>query len=207
LAQEDRTGAPLFPLPSGAWVLIPFMIAFFATATFYQLRSSADIWQEGSPMDMMHGSLLWAAAAMALVNAALRSARLFPLIIWGLAAAAIGLVAIDELFMLHEKSIAITGDDDHPKIFLIAAAGIGIFILSQIEPLHRLALTLFWCGFAAHCLYLVVDLGDGDYFTLPLSRVTLSWMEEYLEITSTAFYFSALFAQAFGVARAGASRN
>ncbi|MZR15351.1 hypothetical protein GQE99_20220, partial [Maritimibacter sp. DP07] len=80
-----------------------------------QLRSSADIWQEGSPMDMMHGSLLWAAAAMALVNAALRSGRLLPLIIWGLAAAAIGLVAIDELFMLHEKSIAITGDDDHPK--------------------------------------------------------------------------------------------
>ncbi|WP_138422370.1 hypothetical protein [Maritimibacter alexandrii] len=101
--------------------------------------------------------------------------------------------------MLHEKAIDITGDDDHPKILLIACAGIGVYVLSKIERLHRPALVLLWCGVAAHFFYLMVDLGDGDYFQLPLSRMTLSWMEEYLELTSTAFYFSALYMQCFRV--------
>ncbi|MAM63870.1 MAG: hypothetical protein CMH11_20485 [Maritimibacter sp.] len=150
-------------------------------------------------MDRLNGSLLWVTSAMALFNATLRSARPMAFMIWLLASATIGVVAIDELFMLHEKAIEITGDDDHPKILLIACAGVGIYILSKIERLHTSAQALLWCGFFAHFCYLLADMGDGDYFDLPLGRVTLTWIEEYLELTSTALYFSALYVQCFNV--------
>ena len=48
-------------------------------------------------------------------------------------------------------------------------------------------------GLAVHFTYLIVDLGDGDYFRLPIAIGSLSWIEEYLELTSSALYFSALF--------------
>ena len=70
----------------------------------------------------MNGGLLWLASSMALMNAVLRSDDLKRSALWLLGCAAIGVVALDELFALHEHSIQVTGDDDHPKILLFLCA-------------------------------------------------------------------------------------
>ena len=39
-------------------------------------------------------------------------------------------------------------------------------------------------------LYLIVDLGDGDFFTLPISRSSAGWAEELLETLAILSYLA-----------------
>lgn len=173
-----------------------FIVPYFAATTVFQLLWDFEINTEGSPFDRMNGGLLWLAASMALMNAVLRSDDLRRTALWLLGCAAIGVVALDELFALHEHSEGLTGDDDHPKILLFLCAVAGVFILNALENLNRKSFWLIVAGLSAHFIYLLVDMGDGDYFSLPLAKPTLHWIEEYLELTASASYFSALFLQA-----------
>lgn len=176
--------------------LVSFLFAYFAATILFQLRRDVSILDEGSPFDLMNGGLLWLASVMALLNAVLRSEDMRRSALWLLGAAAIGIVALDELFALHERSLELTGDDDHPKIVLLLCAGIGVFVLNKFEQLHPWALRLIVGGLVVHFVYLMVDMGDGDYFTLPFAPMTLQWAEECLELTGSALYFSGLFMQA-----------
>jgi len=174
-------------------VLVLFLIAYFSATTVFQLRAETPVSLEGSPMDLMNGGLLWMGSAMALMNAALRFERPSRAALWLLGSAAIGLVALDEIFALHEHSVRVTGDDDDPKILLVSCAALGVLSVVWIERLRGPVLRLLLAGLAVHFTYLIVDLGDGDYFRLPVATGPLSWIEEYLELTSSALYFSALF--------------
>jgi multisubunit Na+/H+ antiporter MnhC subunit len=179
-----------------AWIaaiLLGFLVAFFGAATVFQLRSDEVIWMEGSPLDIMHGSILWMAASTAMMVGVLRLGTPRLAVLWLLGAAVIGVVALDELFMLHEHSVKLTGDDDHPKMLLIASAGIGIFVLTKVETLRGIVIGLLLAGFAAHVFYLIMDMGDGDYFQVPLANHVHRTLEEYFEMIASAFYFSAFF--------------
>lgn len=176
-----------------ALILTGFLIAYFGAATVFQIRSGGIVWDEGSPLDIMHGSILWAASSMALLIAVLRLAKPRLAVLWLLGAAAIGVVALDELFMLHEHSVKITGDDDHPKMALIASAGFGIWFLNRVERLRGIVLGLLIAGFLAHISYLVMDMGDGDYFQVPLPNHVHRTFEEYFEMLASSLYFSAFF--------------
>lgn len=187
--------------------LLLFLVPYFAATTVFQLRSDFAINMEGSPFDRMNGGLLWLASSMALMNAVLRNDDLKRSALWLLGCAAIGVVALDELFALHEHSIQVTGDDDHPKILLFLCAVAGVFILNKLESLNRKAFWLIVAGLSAHFIYLMVDMGDGDYFTIPVSKQTLRWFEEYLELTASALYFSALFLQAIMTFKAPKSED
>ena len=185
--------------------LILFLIAYFTATTVFQLNSDDPINMEGSPFDRMNGGLLWIGSSTALLNGVLRGPWGLRAAIWVLGSAAIGFVALDELFALHEHSVRVTGDDDDPKILLMLCALVGIGILNYVEDLNRTALWLFVAGLAMHFAYLGADLGDGDYFTLPVSGQPLLWIEEYLELAASGFYFSGLFVQAVWVARGDTS--
>ncbi|RIJ17542.1 hypothetical protein D1227_03845 [Henriciella mobilis] len=184
-----------------AIILAGFLAAFFMSATVFQLRTDEVVWMEGSPLDIMHGSMLWAASSMALMIGVLRIGKPRIATLWLMGSAVIGIVALDELFMIHEHSVKITGDDDHPKMLLIASAGIGIFVLNRIETLRGVVLGLLVAGFLAHILYLVMDMGDGDYFQVPLPNHVHRTAEEYLELTASALYFSAFFFHASSMVR------
>jgi len=125
-----------------ALILAGFLIAYFGAATVFQIRSEESFWAEGSPLDVMHGCMLWAASSMALMVAVLRLSKPGLAILWLLGSAAIGVVALDELFMLHEHSVKITGDDDHPKMALILSAAFGIWFLNRVETLRGAVLGL-----------------------------------------------------------------
>ena len=176
-----------------ALILAGFLIAYFGAATVFQIRSEESFWAEGSPLDVMHGCMLWAASSMALMVAVLRLSKPGLAILWLLGSAAIGVVALDELFMLHEHSVKITGDDDHPKMALILCAAFGIWFLNRVETLRGIVLGLLIAGFLAHVAYLTMDMGDGDYFQVPLANHVHRILEEYFEMLASSLYFSAFF--------------
>ena len=175
--------------------LLIFLVPYFAATTVFQLRWDQPVHTEGSPFDRMNGGLLWLASVMALMNAVLRGEDLRRSALWLLGTAAIAVVALDELFALHEYSERVTGDDDHPKLVLLLCACVAVYVLNKLEKLHHIALLLIIGGLSAHFVYLFVEFGDGDFFELPLSKVTLRWIEEYMELTASGFYFSGLFFQ------------
>ena len=47
----------------------------------------------------------------------------------------------------------------------------------------------FLIGYLFHTLYVAVDFGDGDYYTLRFaSPEVLGWLEEYLELFALSAY-------------------
>ncbi len=172
------------------YMIALFIFAFVGSATIFQIYDELPPWRDRSAIDMMNGGMIWMLSALALVMAILRADQPMKAGIWLLGTAALGLVAIDELMGLHERARHIRDDDD-PKIAMAVGAGIALYVLIRTESLRGRALRFLLLGFAVHVLYLLSDLGDGDFFTIALPIDTLRWIEEYLEVTAMCCYFVA----------------
>lgn len=110
--------------------------------------------------------------------------------LWLAISAAIALFAIDEIFGFHERTRDMVGDDDYSKMAQWVLAGGGLYVINRIGVSSLKARIAFVTGYIVHTLYLLSDLGDGDFFTVPfVSRVQLLWAEEYLELFSLLAYF------------------
>jgi hypothetical protein len=100
-------------------------------------------------------------------------------------------LAIDEMYAFHERSEQLIGDDDHLKLLQWFVAGAALLVISRVERVamrwsHPLIL-----GYIVHGIYILVDLGDGGYFTFPvLALGQLQWIEELLEIGAMSLYLA-----------------
>jgi hypothetical protein len=181
---------PAFRPPLADVMIVLFLVAFVGSATIFQIYDELPPWRDRSAIDMMNGGMIWMLSALALVMAILRAEQPGKAGIWLLGCAALGLVAIDELMGLHERARHIRDDDD-PKIAMAVGAGVALYILVRTEALRGRALRFLMAGFAVHILYLLSDMGDGDFFSIALELDTLRWIEEYLEVTAMCCYFVA----------------
>ena len=110
--------------------------------------------------------------------------------LWLAISAAAGALAIDEVFEFHENTRKIVGDDDYIKMLFWFLTGIGSYILYQVERPARKIVLIFLTGYMIHTLYLIADLGDGEFFTLPLPMDVLHWVEEILELLFLQTYLA-----------------
>jgi hypothetical protein len=72
--------------------------------------------------------------------------------------------------------------------WLIAA--VGSYILYCVERPTKDVVIVFVTGLLFHSLYILVDIGDGDIFSLPFSMDTLIWAEEIFETLSLQAYLA-----------------
>jgi hypothetical protein len=127
-----------------------------------------------------------------LLIAAARCYLAWQLLFWLGVTAAFAMLAIDEMFEVHEHTRASLGDDDYIKIIAWFCAGVGAFLIYRIGQTSRTATLALILAFVFQTLWLLSDLGDGDFFSIPLPLIVLQWLEEYFELLASQFYLVAL---------------
>lgn len=176
----------LTAITSRPGVLLACFLACYAAATVaFQSISKIPSWVDGSPVDIMNGSMIWMTCLAALMMSFVRSGKPLLSLIWLAGAGALGIVALDELFGMHEHASKIRDDDD-PKILMALGAGVALSILVYVEKIRRAPLALLIIGFALHCIYLMTDLGDGDFFDITFGN------SDRLRVTEELFEFAAM---------------
>ena len=186
-----RNAARIIVLFSPNIVIVAFILLYIAAATVFQIRSDIPPWRENAPIDLMNGSLIWMVAIIALVMAMITRRDPIRSLMWLAGAAALGFVALDEIFGIHEAAQHIRDDDD-AKIFMAVGAALALVVLVRVQRVNRLCLRLIVAGYTTQLLYLISDLGDGDFFDLTFGHLdALRYVEEYLELLAMSFYFAA----------------
>ncbi len=113
---------------------------------------------------------------------------------WLVACAALSVLAMDEYFGAHEFVERTQDiDDDHFKVVLwLMTAGVLSFICLAERVFRRITYTLL-TGYGFHSLYILVEVGDGDYFRLPFASVhQLKYAEELFELLFLSLYWLGL---------------
>lgn len=173
-------------------LLVLFYVAYLACTIAIQVVKEIPPSKGGGPTDQMNGALIWMISITALLIAAWRVHSVPKFLLWLGVSAAAGLVAVDEVFELHEKTRHTFGEDDYVKNLTIPAALAGMYILYRVEQPSSIVIKTFLFGFLFHVLYILTDMGDGDYFTLPIARMQLLWTEEILEIIANQGYLAGM---------------
>lgn len=188
-ARKDETSRHLlFAL------LALFFSVFLICAGLLQLRSRIAPQTEGGPLDQMNGALLWATSLMGLFIASARQRADLRCLFWLCVSAGFAALAIDEVFQFHEGTRFSVGDDDYIKIAAWGCALSGAYVICRVAQPTRTVIIAFVIALTFQTLWLLSDMGDGDFFTVPLVPLqTLYWIEEYLEIMASMFYLTALF--------------
>ena len=171
-------------------LLLLFHAVYLICAILLQIRSGELPSLSGTVFDRFTGSVLWMLSVTALLFAALRFGTPSKFLLWFVVSAAAGGLAIDEMFEFHEKTRFLLGDDDYIKILFWFCAGVGSYILYRAERPARKTAAIFLTGYLFQTLYLLVDMGDGDFFTLPVSMDVLIWVEEIFETLAMQAYLT-----------------
>lgn len=189
LARNFFTGANMNRSPLYG-LLALFFAVFLVCAGLLQLRSGLPP-QKSGPLDQFNAALLWGSSVLALLAAAEERAISLRLVLWLAMSAGFGALAIDEVFEFHEGTRFAVGDDDYIKIAAWACSGAGCAAIAAVARPGRAALGALAIGFGFTTAWLATDLGDGDFFTLPIPVANLLWLEEYCELIASQFYLTA----------------
>ena len=170
-----------------------FLTCFVAAAIVSQVYSGIAPTMDHSPLDYFTGGALWMASAVCLIMATAYTRTLWKTMFWLAGCVALSLLAIDEFMGIHEATEMVVGDDDHSKVALWACTPIALFLIHRVERLTPAIAMVFALGFLLQTTYLTVDVGDGDYFTLPFELTTLQWVEDICELLFVCTYLFGFF--------------
>ncbi len=146
--------------------LLAFVAVIIFIAVRFQILSGISPSNESSPLEFFTRGLLWMLSLTCLLIA--NRYRSWKLVFWLAGCAALAALAIDERFEFHEQ----TGrrgwfDDDWFKIVSWAGAAVVLYLIVRMEQPSRFAIGAIILGYVFHTLYIIVEMGDGEFFTLP----------------------------------------
>lgn len=170
-------------------LLTLFFGVFLVCAGLLQIYSGLPPQKSGA-IDQLNGALLWASSILTLLIAAQSTRPAWRLLFWLAMSAGFGALAIDEVFEFHESTKFSLGDDDYIKIIAWGCAAIGVYLIWHLSRPARAVVTALMTGFAFTTLWLLSDMGDGDFFTIPIPPANLLWLEEYFELLAAQFYLT-----------------
>lgn len=182
------------------WLYVYFLV-FVVCAIFFQARSSVPPWKDGSPIEYFISSVLWMLSLTCLLIAMENLNAKGKTLFWLAASAALAVLAMDEIFAYHEHTEQLLGDDDYFKIALVLMAGGVLYFISRLEATPWPVARVLLAGYLVQVLWILDDMGDGDFFRLPFPIHVLWWAEEFLELLSMTIYllgFQALYAHIRG---------
>jgi len=172
-------------------LLVGYLGCFVACAVFLQLLSGEHPRVEGSPIDNFTSALLWMTSLVCLLIAGRRLEQRPRALMWLLLCAVFAFLAIDEMYAFHERSEHVIGDDDHVKLLQWVLTGVALVVIARVERMASPARRALVVGYVIHGIYVLIDLGDGGYFRIPLLSLSqLEWLEELLEISAMSVYFT-----------------
>jgi len=192
------TGEDLFRV---VWAL--FCVTFLISAVLLQIAEHEPPTKSGTVVDQFNSTLLWVASVLALVIATERPRPVWKVAFWLGATATFAALAIDEVYEFHEETRLSLGEDDYAKMLFWLAGVFGAFLICRVARPTREVVGALVLAVACQSLWLLADMGDGDFFTLPIPRPNLLWSEELLEILASQCALSALLLHCRNTLRSG----
>lgn len=173
-------------------LLAPFFLVFLVCAVVFQLMSGEPPRTSATVVDRFSSGLLWAGSVVALLLAVEKRREPRTLVGWLIVCAGAGGLAIDEVVELHERTMQVVGEDDYSKIVIWLAAVVGVTVILRAQRDSSHSSKALIIGLVLHTAYLLTDLGDGDFFQLPLDSAIADWVEEILEILALQAYVASM---------------
>ena len=183
------------------WAL--FCVVFLVCAVLLQVASHEPPQKSGTVVDQFNSTLLWVGSVVALLIATERPRPVWKVLFWLGATAALAALAIDEVYEFHEETRFSLGDDDYIKMLFWLAGVFGALLFYRVARPTREVVGVLVLAVVCQGLWLLTDMGDGDFFTLPIPRPTLLWLEELLEILTSQCALTALLVHCRNTLRAG----
>lgn len=180
---------------SGLFMLLAlFYAVFLICGGLLHLYSGLPPTRGGGALDQFNAAMLWVTSIIALLIAAERTEPSWKVLFWLAISAGFAALAIDEgeAVQFHEATIHSWGDDDYIKMLAWACAGVGAYAICRVARPTGAVTGSLAIALAFQTLWLLSDLGDGDFFTVPIPLEYLAWLEEYFEILGSQFYLTAL---------------
>jgi len=170
-----------------AAMLFLYFLLFLASGVVFQISSGKPPEISGR-LDSFTSSIIWAGSIMSFLIAVEKMHIPRKFLFWCVVSAAFGVVAIDEIAELHEKTLEIFGEDDYIKILMWLSGAVGIFLIYKIDKPIKIAMICLIIGYLCQTGWIITDMGDGDFFTLPIPRSILLWQEEIFEVLAMEWF-------------------
>src|SRR4051812_11592961 len=183
-----------------------FLAVNLFLAWVLQLRSGDPPNTPGGSVDQFDSFILWSAALFALLVALMQRRPLRARVLWFGLSLGFMLFAIDEVFEFHEESKAVVGDDDYIKIVMWMGACTCVFLLWRFARIRPHAMKVFAAAIMTQTAWLLSDMGDGDFFRVPIPLGALHWIEEYLELVTSSLFVIGLLLHFMDIVTERASR-
>ena len=166
-----------------------FIGCYILCAIFFQLLGSRVSWYAGSPLEFFTGATLWMLSLVCLLQAIHWTRQQWIMVFWLASCAALALLAIDEVFEFHERTEKVGINDDHVKVVMWLFSAPVLVLICRMEKASPTVKGVLILGYFFHSLYLLVEVGDGEYFRLPFGSIeTLKWTEEICELLFLTSY-------------------
>lgn len=169
------------------WIVAAFFAVYVVVALAAQAVSAIPASEEGSAIEAFTSGLLWMLALFGLLAASTSTDRLGRLGFWVAFTAALGALAVDEIVGVHERTEP-NLNDDWVKIVLWIGTPFVLVAISRMLDADRPTNLAWIAGYVFHTAYLLVELGDGEFFDLPFAESTLKGAEEVFELFFLAAY-------------------
>ncbi len=170
--------------------LLAFIAVIIFIAVWFQILSGICPSNESGPLEFFTQGLLWMLSLTCLLTA--NRHRSWKLAFWLAGCAALAALAIDERFEFHEQTSRRGWfDDDWFKIVSWGCAAWVLYTIVRMERPSRFAIGAIIVGYVFHTVYIFVEMGDGEFFTLPFERKSLRWVEEIAELFFLSTYLMA----------------
>ena len=164
-----------------------FFLVYVVCGLAAQVISDTDPSEEGSAIEAFTSGLLWILAAFGLLSITQNTARQGRFWFWVAFTASVGALAVDEIIGVHERTEP-NLNDDWLKIVLWIVTAFVLYTITRFEDVPITSIIAFVAGYAVQATYLFVELGDGEYFDLPISIESLKTAEEVFELLFLALY-------------------
>ncbi len=184
-----------------------FFICYISAGLVTMVYSGIHPTNDGSPLDYFTGGALWMLSSICLLHALARTREFRKMVFWLAGSAALSVLAIDEFIGLHEATESVVGDDDHIKVVMWAASPFALFLIHRALKAPQAIAWIFAAGWLLHTTYLMIDIGDGDYFSLPFALQTLQWTEDIVELLFVSTYLFAFMFMTGDALREGVSKE
>ncbi len=184
---RDRNDVTALGWWSQERVVAGYLAVFVIVALIGQAVGSISPEQEGSPIEFFTSGLLWMLSIVGLLSAFQALPNVGRSLFWFTLSAALAALAIDESLGFHERTERIGVNDDFAKIVMWLVVP---FVLARVLQFggSRTVRNAFVVGYVLHAMYLLVEVGDGEFFQLPVSNSRLKAAEEIFELLFLACY-------------------
>ena len=181
-----RSRRPLLPRDR----VLPFLAIYLAFALIVQVVGATPAWGPQSSLEALCAGLfmMLAMTAVLLSRETVGWHRWF----WLASGGALVVLGLDEFFEIHESiGLGGPGQADHLKLALWVGAGAAFAVVHWLERPSRLCQVSMATGLLMHTLCMVVEVGDGGYFRLPLSPGAATFLEDLFELLMLSAYLFA----------------